>query len=207
MGALSIGVVQRAALSILIPLIDSDRFDAEAPNGMECGDSRPMDMLQLNSLRDSHPVDVVETFADENEWSFERSAEDEIVILAQGIWTGYSVSFSWVEAFEALHISCAFDMRIPQKRLAETRRLLGLINEQLLFGHFEIWTEDGSVMFRHGMPLAGGADANDAQIDCMLTAATASCERYYQAFQYVVWGARSATDALDSVLFDTVGEA
>jgi hypothetical protein len=98
-------------------------------------------------------------------------------------------------------------MRVPKKRHVETMRLLAQINEQLLFGHFEVWPQDGSVLFRQAMPLSGGADVNDAQIECLLQAALTSCERYYQAFQFVVWAGKSATEALDSVLFDTVGEA
>ena len=157
--------------------------------------------------RGSNPVDAVEQVAFFNKWSFERAAEDELAVLVQGIWTDYSVSFSWMEDFEALHVSCAFDMRVPEKRLIETMRLLSMVNEQMLFGHFDLWLQDGSVVFRQAIPLAGGADANESQIECLLSSALDSCERYYQAFQFVVWAGRTASEALDSVLFDTVGEA
>lgn len=155
----------------------------------------------------SNPVDAVENVAFDNEWSFERPGEDELSVLVQGVWTDYSVSFSWMAEFEALHVACAFDMRVPEKRLIETMRLLSMINEQMLFGHFDLWLQDGSVMFRHAMPLCGGAEANGSQIECLLSSALKSCERYYQAFQFVVWAGRSAGDALDNVLFDTIGEA
>ncbi|MEL6947421.1 MAG: YbjN domain-containing protein [Pseudomonadota bacterium] len=157
--------------------------------------------------RGNHPVDAIEYFADVNEWAFERPGEDEISILVKGIWTDYTVAFSWMEAFEALHISCAFDMKVPSGRLVETMRLLSLVNEQMLYGHFDLWAQDGSVMFRHAIPLSGGAEPNEAQIECLLEAAMTSCERYYQAVQFVVWTDKSAAVALDSVLFDTVGEA
>jgi len=157
--------------------------------------------------RNGNPVDAVEHVAFSRKWSFERPAEDEISILVSGIWTDYDVSFSWMEDFEALHIGCSFDMRVPAKRVTETLRLMSLVNEQMLFGHFDLLLQDGSVMFRHAVPLAGGAEANDSQIECLLTSALGSCERYYQAFQFVVWAGKPATEALDSVLFDTVGEA
>ena len=155
----------------------------------------------------SNPVDAVENVAFANEWSFERPGEDELAVLVQGVWTDYSVSFSWMAEFEALHVACAFDMRVPEKRLIETMRLMSMINEQMLFGHFDLWLQDGSVMFRHAMPLTGGAEANEPQIECLLASALNSCERYYQAFQFVVWAGRDAGEALESVLFDTVGEA
>ena len=112
-----------------------------------------------------------------------------------------------MEDFEALHVACAFDMRVPENRVVETMRLMSLVNEQMLFGHFDLWLQDGSVMFRHAIPLSGGAEANESQIEVLLSTALSSCERYYQAFQFVVWAGRSAAEALDSVLFDTVGEA
>jgi hypothetical protein len=32
-------------------------------------------------------------------------------------------------------------------------------------------------------------------------------DRFYPAFQYVVWGDRSPVDAMATVVFETVGEA
>lgn len=161
----------------------------------------------MEFMREYHPVDVVEDVADEQEWSFQRHARDEISILAKGTWADYSLSFSWMEDFEALHIACAFDMRVPQRRVSEAHTLVTQINEQLLVGHFELWTDDGTVMFRHTLPLNGGAVANEAQVECMKEAALTACERYYQSFQYVVWAGHTAGDALSNVLFDTVGQA
>jgi hypothetical protein len=34
-----------------------------------------------------------------------------------------------------------------------------------------------------------------------------ACERYYQAFQFVLWAGKSATEALDAVMFETSGQA
>ena len=52
-----------------------------------------------------------------------------------------------------------------------------------------------------------GSVATSAQCEAMLHAALEACERYYQAFQFVVWAGKSASEALESVLFETVGEA
>lgn len=157
--------------------------------------------------RDSNPLDAVENVATFKNWSFERAAEDELAVLAAGSWTDYSVSFSWVPDFDAIHVVCAFDMRVPQQRVLEAMRLLALINEQMFFGHFDLWVQDGSIMFRHAMPLAGAEEPTQAQVECLLSSALTSCERYYQAFQFVIWGGRDAKDALANVLFDTMGEA
>ena len=33
------------------------------------------------------------------------------------------------------------------------------------------------------------------------------CERFYPAFQYVLWGGRTPTEAIDAAMLETVGEA
>jgi hypothetical protein len=62
-------------------------------------------------------------------------------------------------------------------------------------------------MFRHALLLAGGADPTDGQCETMLRVAVEACERYFQAFQFVIWAGKSAREALDCVLFETEGEA
>ena len=41
----------------------------------------------------------------------------------------------------------------------------------------------------------------------LLDAALDTSERYFQAFQFVVWAGKSAREALDAAMFDTAGEA
>ena len=70
------------------------------------------------------------------------------------------------------------------------------MNEQLWIGHFDLWTQDGMVMFRHALVLAGGVEATGQQCEALLGSALEACERYFPAFQFVVWagkaGARGA---------------
>ena len=45
------------------------------------------------------------------------------------------------------------------------------------------------------------------QCETMLRVSVEACERYFQAFQFVIWAGKTAREALDSVLFETEGEA
>ena len=166
-----------------------------------------MSLLEIELERQVTPVDMIESVAAENDWEFERSGEDEINITVAGMWADYSVSFSWMEDFEALHLACAFDLKVPQRRTAETMKLLSLVNEQLLIGHFDLWMKEGVVMYRQALLLNGGAEPNDEQLECLLASALEACERYFQAFQFVVWAGRPAQEALDSALFECQGNA
>src|ERR1700693_6179162 len=143
----------------------------------------------------SNPLAVVEDIAADNNWSFERSGEDEVTIVSKGDWTDYQLSFTWMAEIEALHLACAFDMKIPVARRPEGQRLIAAINEQLWVGHFDLWTHTGMIT------------ASAAQCESMLAGAIHACERYYPAFQFVVWAGKSAAEAMAAAMFDTAGEA
>lgn len=157
--------------------------------------------------RQYHPVDVIELVASHRDWAFERPCEDEIAVSVAGLWTQYAVSFSWIPEVEALHLGCGFDLRVPENRKIEVLRLLARINEQLLIGHFDLFEKEGAVMFRHALLLSGGADPTSQQAERLLASGLENCERFYQAFQFVVWASKDADDALACSMFETVGRA
>ena len=152
-------------------------------------------------------LDAVERMASVNDWTFERETEDEINILIRGTATDYQVSFTWMGELEALHLACAFDVKVAERRRAEVQQLIAHMNEQLWIGHFDLWSEDGLVMFRHALVLSGGVEATDAQCASVLGTAIDTCERYFPAFQFVLWAGKSAREALDAAMFETSGEA
>ena len=157
--------------------------------------------------QNNNPVDVVERLAAVHEWSFARASDDEVTLLVTGQWTDYQVSFTWMPNIEALHLACAFDLKVPERRRAELIELAALINEQLWVGHFDVWINDGIIMFRHALVLTGGIAAADAQCEALLGIALDACERHYQAFQFVLWAGKKPREALESIIFETSGRA
>jgi hypothetical protein len=166
-----------------------------------------MTLIDVEEQRQSNPVDVIEQIAALNDWAFERAGDDEITIAIEGGWAEYQVSFSWLEEREAIHLACAFDLKVPEARKLEVMRLLSAVNEQLWIGHFDLWSKEGMVMYRQALLLSGGAEPNNSQVERLLVTAIEACERYFQAFQFVVWAGKTAQEALEGVLFETVGEA
>ncbi len=165
-----------------------------------------MATADMGNSEGGNPVDLIERIASGQDWPFERATADEITLEVAGTWTDYHVSLNWREDLESLHIACAFELRVNEARLGEVYRLIAQINEQLWLGHFDIWTGEGLIMFRHALMLHG-AVATPRQCEALLEAALEACERYYQAFQYVVWAGKSAKSALRGVMFETEGEA
>ena len=169
---------------------------------------RLMNFQDLHSdERDASPVDIIEVIAALNDWSFERSGADEISICVAGRWSDYDVSFSWMDGVESIHLACGFSLRSPDHRLSEVRRLVSMINEQMLSGHFDFWPDSNMVIYRQSLSLAGGVQPTNRQVQSMLATAVDGCERYFQAFQFALWAGRSAEDALACSLFETIGEA
>ena len=166
-----------------------------------------MSLMELEFERQSNPVDMIEYVAAHNDWAFERSGDDEIAMTVEGKWTDYHVSFSWMEEFEALHLGCAFDIKIPEQRMNEVTKLLAGINGQVLMGHFDVWRQEDVIIFRQSLLLAGGAEPTNRQVEVLLASALDTCETYYQAFQFVIWSGMDANRAMEAVLFETVGEA
>src|SRR5258705_10803955 len=116
----------------------------------------------------NNPVDVVERLAAVHEWSFARASDDEVTLVVAGRWTDYQLSFTWMPEIEALHLACAFDLKVPERRRPEGMELAALITEQLWGGHFDVWFNDRIIMFRHALVLPGGITAADAQCQAVL---------------------------------------
>lgn len=166
-----------------------------------------MALIDIERTTHNNPLDVVERLASVNDWTFERAGDDEINILIKGRWNDYQVSFTWMGEIEALHLACAFDIKVAERRRAEVQQLIAQMNEQMWIGHFDLWPNDGLVMFRHALVLTGGVEATDEQCKSVLGTAIDTCERYFPAFQFVLWAGKSAREALDAAMFETSGEA
>ena len=166
-----------------------------------------MTLIDVHSERTANPVDEIELLAAQNDWTFERSDEDEIAISIAGDDTDYNVAVTWLSEIEALHVACAFDIKVPAARRNEVTKLLALINEQLWIGHFDIWQAEGVVMYRNTLLLAGQAEVTNEQMEALIETAVDTCERHRLAFDFAVRGGRNAKDALALALMETVGEA
>lgn len=154
-----------------------------------------------------NPLDIVEEIVAANQWPFDRTSEDELVVEITGKWCDYRLYFMWRDDLSALHFTCAFDARVPDTRRREVHDLLALVNEKLWLGHFDVSLEEGMPMFRHTVPLRGLNGASVEQLEDLVDSAFTECERFYPAFQFVIWGGKGAHEAIAAALFETVGEA
>ena len=156
---------------------------------------------------DTHPLDVIEHVVVANDWSFDRSSDQEMVVHVSGQWCDYSLHFAWHEGAGAMHFTCAFDMRVPVEKRSPVYELLALINERINIGHFCMVSEYGLPMFRHALLLRGAGGPSVEQMEDLMETAINECERFYPSFQYVIWGGKTAAEAFDLAIIEPVGQA
>lgn len=163
--------------------------------------------LQLDRDRSTNPLDILEQIIAANEWAFERRSDGEMAAEAPGKWCDYGLHFSWSHEISAMAFTCAFDMKVPAEKREKLYELLALANDRLWIGHFGIEAEDGVPVFRHAVLLRGAQGASAESLEDMVDIAITECERFFPAFQFVLWGGKSPADALAASMLDCVGEA
>ena len=163
---------------------------------------------------ESAPIDMLEQYFASHNWSFEREGDEEIVTTVKGSWSDYELRALWREDDRVLQFIALTGINAAAARGdAATRanlfEALALINEQLWIGHFEQWSADGAILFRHAALLDGPEEATLSmpQAHALVDAAIDECERYYPVFQFVLWGGKTPAEALAASLIETRGEA
>ena len=154
----------------------------------------------------ANPLDIMEQIVTANDWAFDRRSESEMAAEAPGRWCDYGLYFCWSHEISAMHFTCAFDLKVPEKRRAALYELLALANERLWIGHFGMESEDGMPVFRHAVLLRGAPGASAESLEDMVDIAITECERFFPAFQFVLWGGKTPQDALAAAMLECVGE-
>lgn len=167
-----------------------------------------MSAVAVESTTFTHnPLDVVEEIAVANEWPFERISDHEMVVELGGRWCDYRLFFVWQIDASAVQFSCQFDLRVQSARRNAIHDLLAEINAKMWLGHFDVCPEEQTPTFRYTMLLRGVRGVSVEQMEDLVEIALSECERFYPAFQFVIWGGKSAAEAVSAAILDTVGEA
>ena len=156
---------------------------------------------------DAAPVDMLASLFEAHGWPYEFTGEDEITGEVQGAWAKYQVRGIWRADDHVLQLLCLPDIRLTDDKRAAMFEVLALVNEQLWLGHFDIWSNGGVLLYRHGLMLGDDGLLSLAQAQTAVEAAVEECDRFYPAFQFILWGDKTPAEALASALVDAAGEA
>ncbi len=160
----------------------------------------------LDGLR-SNPLDILEMIAGQNEWPYERSTDEEITVAVSGEWCDFHIRYFWVAEEGLLQAAGMLDAKVPDNKRAAVLETINLVNERLALGHFAIWTEDGSLMFRHSNMADADTDVTAATCEKITDTILSESNKYYPVFQFVLWAGKSPAEAIESALLETVGQA
>ncbi len=157
---------------------------------------------------DAAPIDMLESYYAAHGWTYDRQ-DDEVVAQVKGSWTEYELRALWREEDSVLQFLAFPDIRVTDERRSAIYEAIGLINEQLWVGHFELWSSSGILLYRHAA-MVDGADEGTlslASAELIIESAIDECERFYPVFQFVLWGGKTPKEALAAALTETQGEA
>ncbi len=164
-------------------------------------------LLTPTRERSINPLDMMEQIVSANDWAFDRRNDSEMAAEAPGKWCDYGLYFSWSQEISAMHFTCAFDLKVPEKRRGALYELLALANERLWIGHFGMDSDDGMPVFRHSVLLRGAQGASAESLEDMIDIAITESERFFPAFQFVLWGGKTPAEAMQAAMLECAGEA
>jgi hypothetical protein len=156
---------------------------------------------------DAAPVEMLAALFEARGWNCEVISDEELTGEVQGSWANYQLRAIWRSADNVLQFLCLPDIRVTQDKRQPAYELLSLVNEQVWLGHFDIWSNGDVLLYRHGVLLGDDGVLSLAQAQSLVEVAIDECDRFYPAFQFVLWGDKSPRAALDSAMVDAVGEA
>ena len=154
------------------------------------------------------PIDMLEAYDAAHGWEHERH-DDEIVATVKGSWTTYELRALWREDDSVLQFLAFPDIKVTDDRRGGVYEAIGLVNEQLWIGHFELWSSSGVLLYRHAAMIDGEDEGTMSlgAAELLVESAIEECERFYPVFQFVLWGGKTPREALAAALIETQGEA
>ncbi|WP_271077165.1 YbjN domain-containing protein [Aurantiacibacter sp. MUD61] len=165
------------------------------------------DRATMEPADDAAPVEMLAALFEAHGWAFEQVSDDEVTVEIPGSWTTYQLRAIWRREDHVLQLLCLPEIRVGDDKRQVAFELLALINEQLWLGHFDIWSQGGMLLYRHGLMLGDDGMLSIDMAQMAIESAVAECDRFYPAFQFVLWGDKAPRAALDAALVDAAGEA
>ncbi len=155
---------------------------------------------------DAAPLAMLAALFRAHGWPCE-SGGDELAGEIQGSWAKYQLKCLWRGEDNVLQIIALPDIRVADDKRAVAHELLALVNEQVWLGHFDIWSQGGTVLYRNATLLADEGLLSLSQAQDLVETAVEECDRFYPAFQFVLWGDKPPREALAAAMVDAAGEA
>ena len=163
--------------------------------------------MDFDNLNSQNPIDYVEDIIHSKKWSFSRAADHELVADISSKWCQYRLYFTWSEEIKAISYTITFDLKFPHNKSREAHELLALINEKLWIGHFDITSKNGIPAYRHTVLSLPENEMLHHQLEDLVDIAIYECEKYYPAFELLLFEEIKPSEALKLSSIEVLGRA
>ena len=154
-----------------------------------------------------NPIDIIEDVIHSKKWAFSRAANHELVAEIATNCCQYRLYFSWSEQIKAINFTVTFDLKFPKSKSKSVYEFLALVNEKLWIGHFDITSKNGIPAYRHTVFESQRNEMFYNQLEDLVDIAIYECEKYYPAFQLLLFDGSCPKEALEFCIIDVLGRA
>lgn len=152
-----------------------------------------------------NPLDNVEDILAGNNWVYNRTNDDELIVSIAGRHCSYNLYFLWQEHMNAVQYVCEYEMNInPENKICAYETIMDM-NATLWMGHFEVMRDSLIPSFRY--TLLQGASAQAECIENIVEISLAQCERFQPVFQVLAHEIPANPQSLSLAMMDTSGES
>jgi hypothetical protein len=152
------------------------------------------------------PLEAIEHAVLAEQFPYERD-DLELHMAVPGEWRDHQIWFAYRPDLDVIHVCASLELKAPENRMKDVYELIARINERLWIGHFDLWNDDGAIVFRHALSVPNAEAVTPGQAASLIAAARDAGERLYPAFQFVMWSGKSPAEAVAAAMFETAGEA
>ncbi|NWG71173.1 MAG: YbjN domain-containing protein [Parvularculaceae bacterium] len=153
------------------------------------------------------PLDALESIAGDEGYDSERIDGTELHLSVPGLWRDSGLWFTWRPELSTIQMGAPLELKAPPAKLADVCRLLAMVNERLWVGHFDLWSDDHGILFRNAVLLPESGALDRVQAQRLIEGACEAIDRFFPAFNYLLWGGKSPEEALEASMFETAGNA
>jgi len=164
-----------------------------------------MELLEETRRSDPAPLDIIEQVLITEDYPYDRHAF-EAHFAVEGAWSDHRLWFVWRDQIRVLELCLAIDLKATAARRGEFYDLVARANERLALGHFETPEEERALIYRAALPVLDSS-LTALQVSTLIASALDAADRFYPAFNFVIWAGKSAEEAMEAAMFETAGEA
>ena len=151
-------------------------------------------------------LDSVEAVLCADNRPFERLT-NEIHFAAAISYTEMHGHIAMREDKSSIGIAYVFEQKVPHNKRHDVETLICILNESMWLGHFEINSNEYNIIWRYTISLIGRPDPEPQEFAAIMAAGVDACEKFYPAFNFLLWAGKSPQEAAEAALFETLGEA